>query len=252
MNDTEKELIYKLSKKGRDSYDHWDRLLIAANPVIKQELEKLDKISLNTYQADRIARQRKTAELKKMAEKQKGYLLSISLPTVTAACFLLVFGLFFINQNVRNHQILGDSIRLFIHSATEPERGYKKGDAFKNSDKFRLTFLPQGKVNENENYKGILFSIDSKLESVVYYRHDSDQERLSETKVTEIKETVHLKPDIEYIYFFIIFSEQGFSEEELIERTKELIRTEGLQIEPLPAVEFKDKVWDYIYLISGD
>lgn len=252
MNDTEKKLIYRLSRKGRENYDAWDRLLIAANPAIKRELEKLEQISPETYRADRRERERKTAELEREAARKGGHLLSLTLPTATAACFLLVFGLFFIRQGVWNQQTLGGSVRLFVHSATEPEKSYKRGDSFKEGDKLRLSFLPEGEVSRSDKSQGLLFSIDSNLESAVYYRHAAGRARLSETRVTEVKEIVHLTPGVDYIYLFIIFSEEEFSEEELIEGAKEAVGANGLQADHLNKGEFKDKVWDYIYLKRGE
>lgn len=244
MNDTEEEIIYRLYKKGAANFSKFDTLLIESNPGIKERLNELAQIDTKIH--EKVVSQLEkscTPPAKKAAPKRRPAIFAlISVPA--AACILLFFT--FIYNSVKPPVSLGGSVSLFVTPAENPDRFYGRNSTFAENELVNLTFQPEAELEKVR--QGVLFSVDSTNESLVYFRFNSLTDSLNQAEPTRIKQTIRLKGNLEYIYFFIVFSEEIFDEQKIIEEVQHIITENPLEPGRLLEKKFKNAPFSYIRL----
>lgn len=242
MNYTEEEIIYRLFKKGPENLTDFDKLLIKSNPRIKEGFEKLSSGDSKEYEAILKLAEEKAAVKKKAALKQRRILLYVPFPA--AALFLLIFT--FIFKFSKPPESLGGKVYLFVSPEDDRDTFYSQGGFFDGGEQITLAFQPDADLKEIQ--QGFVFSVDSNLDSEVYYRYNSLSGSLDRSRSTGTGQTVRLKKDIDYIYFFVILSEEPFNEEEQIARVKTILEKKQPASGTRINKELKNKAFSYLYL----
>lgn len=249
MNDTEREIFFRLFKKGKENLTDFDKLLIESNHRIKKRVIQFSEVPDTTYQKTLKRTEEKTALKKRKVEKTNRLFRFVSIPA--AACFLIFFT--FILQHTTSVVALGgksSKVTLLVSKIKKPGIICQKGGFFNKGEQLQLAFQPDGDLKNID--QGILFSVDSNLDSSIYYRYDKTSGPLKHSSSTQIEQVVKLEKDIDFIYFFIVLSGTAFNEEELITRVKKIIESKQLKSEDSLEKEFKDKECSYIYLIQEE
>lgn len=237
MRESDDIIVYRLHKKGVENYTDFDRLIIESNPVVKEELKRLSGVSEESYQAARSL-------LREKVEKRRGRSFSLLPISTVAACLVTIFSSLFIYYS-RAPVTLGESATLYVSSQAAPDSFYSRGSTFEGGEELTLSFLPDSEAAEPR--QGVLFSIDDRLESVVYYRYDSSRGSLDHLKPTRLEQTVRMEAGREYIYFFLLFSEEEFDEKARIEQIKEIVKKRKLKADRALVKELKG--YSYAYTI---
>lgn len=245
MDYNEDEIIYHLDKKGKDKLSDFDKLLIESNPPIKEKMQKISEDDLEFYEAVNKRTEAKTALRKKVSQRKISFFTRFSMPA--AASFLLIFLFTYIYYNNFTQESLGGSVSIYVSPADAPDSFYPPNGSFTGGEEVSLAFLPSSELTE-EVSRGILFSIDSSLESTVYYRYDKSSGPLNTTSRTRLDRTIRLPRDREGIYFVIILSGTDFDEQEQINIVKEMIQKKQLKDKKSLERKMKNKAASFIYL----
>lgn len=243
MNDSEKNISYRIFKKGKENCSGFDKLLLEANPEINEQVNKLSAVSPGIYQQAVKQSEEKILIKKKAAEKKRHLFRYVSLSA--AACFLIFF--VFVFRTIFNQPVSLTGAHLYVTPAGKSDTLYFNGNYVAPGEEIHVAFVPGDELEEIR--QGVLFSINSDFESTVYYRYSRESGPLSRNKSTKIEQPVRVDEDSEYIYFFIVLSDTPFNEEEQIGRVKRILKKKQLKAEGPLTKEFKDKAASYIYLI---
>jgi hypothetical protein len=252
MDSEQKKIVHQLYKKGRKNLSSFDKLLIEANPEIKDELAKLFAVDAGLYkECNKRIEKAIYKEIKsKKSPVKRGFqfFLKLAVPATAAVClFFIIQQVFFFNSPPRP---LGGKVSLFITNPAQPGHFYPPGSSFRSTDVLQLAFQPPLEVEKIR--QGVIFSASDTGENRVYYRYDSQRDRLNQREQTVVAEKLELSGESEFIYFIAYFSATPFREQERVDEIMKIILDENQKAAQILTNKFKADAINIIYIKRSD